>query len=106
MEYIHDLAFYGCSSLEMVCLPKNVKRIGKGVFEDMDSLRYIVCRSNFPPEVQDRIPDYPQSMLDLGITPITDDVKLIVPTESIEAYSSHDFWGKFDIEGFSDDPVV
>ena len=39
-------------------------------------------------------------------TPITDDVTLIVPTESIEAYSSHDFWGKFDIEGFSDDPVV
>ena len=41
----------------------------------------------------------------MGITPITDGVTLIVPTESIEAYKAHDFWGKFEIEGFSDEPI-
>ena len=69
----------------------------------MHSLKYIVCRATVPPEVQDKIPDYTQSMLDLGITPITDDVALIVPIESIDAYAAHDYWGKFEIEGYTDE---
>lgn len=89
----------------MICIPENVKRIGKGVFKGMHSLKHIVCRSAMPPEVQDRIPDYSKSMLDLGITPITNDVTLIVPSEAVDMYTAHDFWGKFEIEGYSDEPI-
>lgn len=71
----------------------------------MRSLKYIICCATNPPEVQDKIPNYSQSMRKLGISPITEGVTLIVPTKSIEEYSRHDFWGKFEIEGFSNEPV-
>ncbi len=103
LEYICDRAFYGCKSLKIIDRPKNGKRIGKGVFVATYSLKTIISQPVPPPEVQDSIPDYSQDMLDMGLTSITDDVTFIVLTKAYNAYSKHEYWGKFEIETFTEE---
>ena len=99
-------AFNGCNSLKLISIPKNVKRIGKENFTGMRSLKTIICHPVIPPEIPD-FPHYYKSLTIMKLigAPIYSKVKLYVPSEAVEAYSNHSYWGKFEIQSIGEDEI-
>ena len=82
---INESAFMGCKSLTNVTIPQSVDFIGFGTFQDCIGLTNLECHPTTPPDAEDIFYDrffYNQTTL-------------FVPAEAIDAYRTHDEWGKF-----------
>lgn len=81
-------AFDFCDNLVSITIPKSVTSIGNNAFVECASFKYITCFATTPPNVG--YDDYPSIYEWIshhqGI--------LYVPSESIDAYKSHHYWGQ------------
>ena len=85
---IGDDAFFGCSSMSKISFGEAVSSIGIWVFHGCNSLTSIICRSTIPATVT----EYTFNGYSCDIyTQAT----LFVPAEALEAYQTHEEWGKF-----------
>ena len=82
-------AFQDCKGLTSIDIPNSVTSIGNYAFYDCRGLTSIVCFAKTPPSTGDEV-FYTWSSPD-----IYDNATLFVPNESLEAYQSHEEWGKF-----------
>ena len=88
---IGDYAFAGCSSLTSVTIPNSVNTIGDSAFWGCSSLTSVYCKPTTPPAGGFFMFDWNAS-----------DRKIYVPTASIEAYKSAEYWSDYasDIVGY------
>ena len=84
-------AFYCCTSLTSITIPDSVTSIGSHAFSGCTSLKEVYCKPTTPPSVWGYMFDYNA----VGR-------KIYVPTESVEAYKSAQYWSDYasDIEGY------
>ena len=80
---IADYMFYECGALESITIPAPVTDIGLSAFRYCSNLTQVISLPVTPPAITQYcfINSY-------GAT-------LFVPQESMEAYSTHEFWGRF-----------
>ncbi|MBE6197949.1 MAG: leucine-rich repeat domain-containing protein [Rikenellaceae bacterium] len=86
---IRDYAFYGCRSLTSITIPDSVTSIGWGAFEDCTSLKEVYCKPTTPPTGG----CYMFSYYNSGYKTIG--CKIYVPTESVEAYKTAEYWSDY-----------
>jgi len=83
---IGEWSFASCYNLESVDLPESLLKIGMSGFGYDSKIKRIISRALVPPDasevVYDRINNYEQATL-------------FVPAESLEAYQTHEEWGRF-----------
>ena len=89
---IGDHAFSYCKSLESVTIPEGVTSISTYAFSSCSSLAEVYCKPTTPPTA---IPS-------TGLSPSWDAFdsnasgrKIYVPTESVEAYKTAEWWSKY-----------
>ena len=89
---IGDYAFTYCSSLTSVTIPDNVTSIGMYAFSGCSSLTSVYCKATTPPAGG-------YEMFDKNAS----GRKIYVPTESVEAYKSANYWRYYadDIVGYN-----
>ncbi len=87
VDYIYDQAFYKCSKLEAIILPKSLNRIGSGAFAHCFGVNYIRCEAKEPPVIDD--PEYTL----YGIA--KDNFAIEVPEGCVEAYRNAPGWSEF-----------
>ena len=90
---IGDGAFQECGNLQKITIPENVTSLGSMVFYHCNKLVEIYCKAANPPTLNGPL---------LGSTPNTN-LKIYVPTNSVEAYKSAEKWkdlGSY-IEGYN-----
>lgn len=91
VEVIQDWAFRFCMNLEAVVLGENLRELGNGVFAENGKIETIIVKSI-------DVPDYNLSIwdpIDPFMENVYSDAVLTVPAESIDAYKSSKYWGKF-----------
>ena len=81
---IGEHAFYGCSSLASVTIPDSVTSIGYEAFFGCSSLKSVYCEPTTPPTGN-------SSMFDDNAS----SRKIYVPTASVEAYKSAQYWSDY-----------
>ena len=81
---IGNNAFYQCSRLTSVTIPTSVTSIGNSAFNGCSALASVYCEALTPPDGN----GYTNQFSNYNIP-------LYVPASSIEAYRSHELWGKF-----------
>ena len=88
---IVNYAFYGCSSLTSVTIGNGVTSIGESAFFDCASLTSVYCKATTPPAGDDYMFYYNASGR-----------KIYVPTESVDAYKTANYWSEYAdyIEGY------
>ena len=87
---ISDYAFYHCG-VTSVDVPNTATSIGYLAFSDCANLTRVTCRAITPPSTWYSFSGdghYPHDL-------IYENATLFVPAESLEAYQSHEEWGKF-----------
>ena len=84
LETIDNNAFINCTSLTNITLPERLKSIGSVAFGGCSNLSKITCSATTPPLAS-------QYMFD-GISP---NVKIYVPSESLEDYKSAQYWSEY-----------
>ena len=84
-------AFGVCYSLTSITIPKSVTSIGMGAFSSCRSLTSVYCECTTPPTGGSYMFDSNAS-----------DRKIYVPTESVDAYKSAEYWSEYAsvIEGY------
>jgi hypothetical protein len=82
---IGDAAFDFCTGLVSITIPKSVTSIGNMAFVECASLTYVTCLATTPPDI-----DRYSSIKWIN----TNEGALYVPSESVEAYKSHRYWGE------------
>ena len=84
-------AFYNCTSLTSVTIPDSVTSIGLGTFYNCTSLKEVYCKPTTPPTVNSDMFGNNASGR-----------KIYVPTESVDAYKSAQYWSDYAsyIEGY------
>lgn len=82
MEFIGDHAFFACTVWTEVDLPETIQYIGENAFDRLDSMKSFIVRAVIPP------------ILDKGTMIEKLKINIVVPQESLDAYLSHDDWGK------------
>jgi hypothetical protein len=80
---IGDFGFYGCGGLISIAIPNSVTSIGEYSFSDCSSLNSIFVHAINPPL--------------LGTNPFydTNNCPIYVPTESVDAYKSAQYWRNY-----------
>ena len=78
---IGSYAFEYCTSLTRVTIPDSVTSIGNSAFENCRSLRRVYCKATTPPAGG-------SSMFSNNAS----DLKIYVPTESVNKYKSASYW--------------
>ena len=88
---IGNCTFRGCTSLTSITIPDGVTSIGYQAFRECSNLTSVYCKSTTPPTGGHLMFDYNAS-----------DRKIYVPTESVEAYKSAQYWSDYadDIVGY------
>ena len=81
-NFILHYAFWGCQNLKSVTIPDSVTYIGGYAFYECSGLANLYCKSTTPPKC------YDDSSLAYGGS----DLKIYVPTESIDKYQTADVW--------------
>ena len=81
---IGELAFYDCSNLVSITIPDSVTSIGEEAFCWCSSLAEVYCKPTIPPTGS-------RSMFGLNAS----GRKIYVPTESVEAYKSAEYWSNY-----------
>ena len=84
LEIIDNYAFTNCSNLTNITLPERLKSIGSVAFAGCSNLSNITCNATTPPAGSDYMFD--------GISP---NVKIYVPSESLEDYKSAQYWSEY-----------
>ena len=84
LETIDNYAFTNCTSLTNITLPERLKSIGSVAFGGCSNLSKITCSATTPPAGSDYMFD--------GISP---NVKIYVPSESLEDYKSAQYWSEY-----------
>jgi hypothetical protein len=80
-----DWAFSGCSSLKKLSFGSQLKTIGKEAFSDCVAVTEITSKATTPPSLGGGYAfDYNAS-----------DRKIYVPTESVDAYKSAQYWSEY-----------
>ena len=80
---IYPDVFNGCSSLASISLPAGMKQIDVNAFNGCSSLHEIYCKATTPP-----------SLATASVfTGTPSDMKIYVPTETLDAYKSAKIWG-------------
>ena len=85
---IDEMAFAFCPFTDTVVIPSSVEKIGDAAFYITNTI--IICQKPEPPIVDG---EYLLGEFDFMYE--FDDVSLIVPKGSIQAYKEHKAWGKF-----------
>ena len=85
---IDEMAFAFCPFTDTVVIPSSVEKIGNDAFYITNTI--IICQKPEPPIVEG---EYLLGEFDFMYE--YDDVSLIVPKGSIQAYKDHKAWGKF-----------
>ena len=95
---IRDCAFWNCSSLESVTIPNSVTSIEVGAFWNCSSLESVYCKPTTPPAGGNGMFSYSGDGYPMGHI----GCKIYVPTESVEAYKSAEYWSEYadDIVGY------
>ncbi len=92
LKYLGLKCFELCTSLKSIVIPESVINIGGIVFEQCANLRYVYMRSVVPPNLS----------ANFGF--VSNELTIIVPRESLEAYKTADEWSdyadKIDAFGF------
>ena len=93
---IGDYAFHNCSGLTSVTIPNSVTLIGSYAFYQCSSLTSVYCKPTTPPAGGFDMFSY----YDSGKKPIG--CKIYVPTASVNAYKSAQYWSDYAayIEGY------
>ena len=81
---IGHTAFYGCTNVNYVSLPKTIKNIDDRAFEGCTSLEYIICYATAPPTLSSS-----------AFTGLFDKVKLWVPSSALDTYKAKTGWKSF-----------
>ena len=81
---IGDYAFYNCRSLTSVTIGDSVTTIGEEAFYYCKSLTSVYCKAATPPALKSKVFDYNGSGR-----------KIYVPTESVDAYKSAEYWSEY-----------
>lgn len=84
LEIIDNYAFTNCSNITNITLPERLKSIGSVAFAGCSNLSNITCKATTPPSGGDYMFD--------GISP---DVKIYVPSESLEDYKTAQYWSEY-----------
>ena len=84
-DSIGSYIFSNCSSLTSVTIGNSIKTIGRETFKDCNKIKQITVEAVTPPECSYKSFD--------GIN--TNECKLIVPKNSIDAYKKADRWKEF-----------
>ena len=85
---IDEMAFAFCPFTDTLVIPSSVEKIGNDAFYITNTI--IICHKPEPPIVEG---EYLLGEFDFMYE--FDDVSLIVPKGSIQAYKDHNAWGKF-----------
>ena len=88
---IDSFTFYQKNSLRSIYIPQSVQVIEMGALEDCVNLHSIYCPANTPPQGNQYMFQHNASGR-----------KIYVPTESVEAYKSAEYWSEYanDIVGY------
>ena len=81
---IGSSAFSSCSSLTSVTIPNSVTSIGSSAFSNCSSLASVYCKATTPPKGGSEMFNNNSS-----------DRKIYVPTASVEAYKSAEYWSDY-----------
>ena len=81
---IGDYAFYNCRSLTSVTIGDSVTTIGEEAFYYCKSLTSVYCKAATPPALKSKVFDNNGSGR-----------KIYVPTESVDAYKSAEYWSEY-----------
>ena len=81
---IGTYAFYECTSLASITIPNGVTSIGRYAFSGCSSLAEVYCKPTTPPAGGYGMFDYNASGR-----------KIYVPTESVDAYKSAQYWSDY-----------
>ena len=82
---IGDCAFYYCNNLISITIPNGVTRIGDAAFSDCESLIVITCEAETPPTIGGSYTFHN----------VNKSIPVYVPTSSVEAYKSAEYWNEF-----------
>lgn len=78
-------AFYMCTSLVSVTLPSTLTRLGGSDFESCESLKTVYCKAINPPTGVDSC----------SFAPCSDELKIYVPTDSVDEYKAASGWSNY-----------
>ncbi len=89
VEIIDMAAFVRCRSLQSVAIPESVSYLGHYAFGECDSLTSVYFESTTPPSIGSA------PFSDWREEPVLKDLRIYVPSESVEAYKAATDWSDY-----------